>query len=317
MKFSIKLLVFAAILSLTYSCKKEVDPNNNSGGGSYNSQAFDNVNVESNVVYGSSTTQGGVTENLIMDVYTPQGDNSSNRPLVILAHGGGFQGGDKEAMTDLATFFAKSGYVAVSLKYRIVDIPTTPFVMKKAVIDATHDMRAAVRFFRKDAQTTNNYRINPANIFAGGYSAGAFMGLHTAYMNSESEVMEIGGQALLDYVNSNGGLEGNSGNAGYSSSITGSISLAGALAKASFINAGEPVLYSMHGTADQVVPYMTGDSDGSGVITEGPGVYHPIADAHGITNRLYTVQNGEHDCFWSTSGSYEDLRAFIAANLVQ
>lgn len=317
MKTIPKLALISFLLVGAVACKKEENQGNNqqTGNTRYNSEVFTNVDVASDVVYGSSTTQGGVTENLVMDIYTPSGDVEANRPLIILAHGGGFQGGDKSSMADLATFFAKSGYVAVSLKYRIVDIQPTPDVMKRAVIDAVQDMRAAVRFFRKDLATTNTYRINPNNIFVGGYSAGAFMGLHTAYLNSDAELVEMGGQALLDYTNASGGHEGNSGNPGHSSAVRGAISIAGALGKASFINAGEPILYSIHGTADQVVPYYSGDSDGSGVITEGPGIYHPVADAAGITNKLYTHQNGTHDVLWQVSNSYQDIRGFVFTNL--
>lgn len=307
------IVIVSIIIIAAIGCKKEnLSPVTDD---SLNSTVYSTVTTTTNVTYGSAITQGGVTMNLHMDIYQPQGDNSSNRPLIILAHGGGFLVGDKESMADLATFFAKSGYVVASLQYRLVDVEESPEVMIKGVIDAMHDMRAAVRFFRKDLATSNAYRIDQSNIFVGGYSAGAFMGLHTAYLTSDQELLELGGQPLLDYVNAQGGFDGNSGNPGYSSSVKGSISLAGALGKASFIDPGEPILYSFHGTADQVVPYYSGNSDGTGVITEGPGIYHPVADAAGITNRLYTVNNGAHDVFWDTEGSYEDLRAFISANL--
>lgn len=313
-----KMSLVLLLLILTLACKKEnpaEDIGNNEN--RYKSFVFSDVDVATNVVYGNSTTQGGVNADLLMDIYTPQNDNASNRPLIILAHGGGFFGGEKESMADLATFFAKSGYVAASLKYRLVDVEPTPEIMKKGVIDAVQDMRAAIRFFRKDLANANDYRISSNNIFVGGYSAGGFMGLHTAYLNDESEITELGGEDLLNYVNANGGLEGNSGNPGFSSEVRGAISLAGALALANFIDAGEPLVYSFHGTADSVVPYNSGDADGSGVITEGPSIYHPVAESLGITNKLYTVEGGEHDVFWSTEGAYEDLRQFIFSNLVQ
>ena len=313
-----KMTWLAMFLILTAACKKEDAPTNpTTDDGRYQNLVFNNVDNQSNVVYGNSTTQGGVNEDLLMDIYTPQGDVATNRPLIILAHGGGFFVGEKESMSDLATFFARSGYVAVSLKYRLVDVEPSPAIMKKGVIDAVHDMRAAIRFFRKDLATNNNYKIDDNNIFVGGYSAGGFMGLHTAYLNSMAEINEIGGEELSNYVTASGGLEGNSGNAGYSSSVKGAISLAGALVYANLINAGEPVLYSFHGTSDSVVPYTSGDADGSGVITEGPSLYHPVAEALGIKNRLYSVDGGEHDVFWSTEGAYEDLRQFIYSNLDQ
>jgi len=278
---------------------------------------FFEVELEANVIYGSATTQGGVTEDLVMDIYSPRNNNSTERPLLILAHGGGFLGGDKISMSDLATYFASSGYVVASLKYRLVDVEETPDVMRRGVIDAMHDMRASIRFFRKDLSSSNVYRIDDENIFAGGYSAGAFMGLHAAYVGTEIEIQEIGGQNLLSYVNANGGLEGNSGNPGYSSRFRGVISLSGALSHANLIDSGEPILFSFHGTADSIVPYLNGESDGSGVATDGPGIYHPVAEAAAITNLLITIQNGEHDVFWTSKGAYKNLHDFINANLAE
>lgn len=281
-----------------------------------NAELFTEIDFFGNVVYGSSTTQSGITEDLLMDIYTPQGDISQSRPLIILAHGGGFLGGDKESMMQLSSYLSRRGFVVASLKYRLVDVEETPDAMKRGVIDAMFDMRAAVRYFRKDLANSNTYRIDTNNIFIGGYSAGAFMGLHTAYVNSLDEIIEIGGQSLLDYVNSSGGLEGNSGNDGYSSNIRAAISLSGALAKADLIDAGEPILFSFHGTADSVVPYLTGESDGSGVTTDGPGVYHSVADEVGIINQLITIQNGDHGVFWETNGSEDALIRFITENLI-
>ena len=313
MKVLRKITIFSTLLIATLACQeKDIAPEKKEF---IDESIYTNGGIAANVVYGSSTTQGGVTEDLLMDIFIPEGNNNSSRPLIILAHGGGFHVGEKESMTDLAEFLVKYDFVVASLKYRLVDVEPSPLVMKKAVIDAVHDMRAAIRFFRKDLSEANLCKIDEDNIFVGGYSAGAFMGLHTAYLNSEKEILELGGQTLLDYINSNGGIDGNSGNSGYSSSVKGCISLAGALAKASFINADEAILYSFHGTDDDIVPYTSGDSDGSGVITEGPAIYHPVADEVGITNHLYTVQNGGHDCFWSTEGSYEDLLQFISTHL--
>lgn len=309
------------IILLFISCSNSDDTNirnnnqNPSGTIRYNSLVFSSVTKTSNVVYGSNTTQGDVVEDLVMDIYEPSGDTANNRNLIILAHGGGFTGGDKESMSSLANFLAQSGYVVASINYRLLDIPVTPPTITQAVIEAMFDMKAAVRFFKKDADTTNTYRINPSTIFVGGYSAGAFMSLHYAYINTTNEVQEIGGSALVNFVNTNGGLEGNSGNNGYDSQIKGALNIAGALIKATHVNTGEPALYSAHGTNDLVVPYLTGESDNSGVVTEGSGLIHSVADAVGIPNLLQTIQGGDHGAFFSCSTCSAELRSFVFQNL--
>src|SRR5207248_3254542 len=120
----------------------------------------------------------------------------------------------------LCNRFAKMGYVTCSIDYRLgVSIPPDSIKMGYAMIRATQDMKAAIRFFRKDAATVQKYRTHPSYIFAAGSSAGAFMALHHAYLNKVSEVPTWVNLASID------GLDGNSGNPGYSSAINAVINL--------------------------------------------------------------------------------------------
>ena len=57
-----------------------------------------------------------------MDIYLPDGDTATNRPVIIFIHGGSFYAGDK-TQTDCEDFcraFAKRGYVTASVNYRLV-----------------------------------------------------------------------------------------------------------------------------------------------------------------------------------------------------
>ena len=314
----LRSVLFASLFSLLFiSCSKDdVDiPQEPLGTTRYNSLIVESANMTSNVRYGSSTTQGGVQLELRMDIYQPEGDPETNRPLVILAHGGGFFGGDKADMQELANFLARSGYVVASISYRIIDVEPNNSVMLRSVIDAVFDMKAAVRFLRNDANNGNTYGIDSSKIFVGGYSAGAFTALHYAYLSSEAEVATVGGSELVDYVNQNGGLEGSSGTPGVSSGITGVINIAGALKTVSLINAGEPALYSVHGTNDEVVPFLEGESDNSGVTTEGSGLIHPVLDQLGIANQLREISGGDHGAFYECQDCQAELRAFIFSQL--
>ncbi|MEM7038382.1 MAG: alpha/beta hydrolase, partial [Bacteroidota bacterium] len=246
-----------------------------------------------------------------LDVYTPEGDSEGTRPLVILAHGGGFTGGDRLGMESLADYLARSGYVVASISYRLIDVEPTPEIMLQGVWDAVLDMKAAVRFFRADASNGNGYGIDANKIFVGGYSAGAFMALHLAYMNAEAEFEAAGGTNFVQYVADNGGIEGNSGSPGVSSEVRGVINLAGALKFADFVDAGEAPLVSAHGTADDVVPIGEGDADNSGVITQGSGLIHPVATQVGVENELISVEDGGHDVLGECDECPSQIRSFI------
>ena len=263
-------------------------------GGRYWDEGLFTVTKTSDIVYGSNTDYQGQTQSLLMDIYEPQGDTVSLRPLIIWAHGGSFIAGSKTDVdvTNLCTRFAKMGYVTASIEYRYGMFPIDSVDAIKAVLRATQDMKAAVRYFRQDAAGANTYRIHPGYLFTGGSSAGAFMALHLAYLDKVSE-FPLGSTVL----NSLGGLEGTSGNAGYPTMPLAVINLCGALGDSSYLEPGNIPLVSMHGTNDQVVPY------GTDVITiliftimrvDGSHSINLRANNIGVQNPFYTWYGADH-----------------------
>ncbi|NQY07687.1 MAG: hypothetical protein HRT68_16200, partial [Flavobacteriaceae bacterium] len=84
-----KILLVLSLVFL-FACSDSDDSTNNgdnggepSGNERYNSLVFSNVTVDTNVIYGNNTTQGGINQDLIMDVYQPSGDTESSRHLII------------------------------------------------------------------------------------------------------------------------------------------------------------------------------------------------------------------------------------------
>lgn len=141
-----------------------------------------------------------INKSLKMDIYMPPPiDNAIKRPLVILAHGGGFVDiafmgwtplvGTKENddMQALADTMARRGFVAASIEYRVGFDPLSEKSMTRAVWRATQDVSAAIRFFRENAAW---FDIDPDRIFIGGSSAGAFSCLHTAFIDDSERVPE-------------------------------------------------------------------------------------------------------------------------------
>jgi len=217
--------------------------------------------VTSNIDYGSNTNFDGSAQTLKLDIYQPNGDTATNRPLVLIAHGGSFIQGSKTGpdVVPICKDLAKLGYVAVSIQYRL-GMGGLPFPgpdssdATEAVMRGMQDGRAAVRFFRKNAAVGGNtYKIDPDNIFFAGVSAGGFVALQMAYLDQPSEI-----PTFIDTIGEpglTGGIEGNSGNPGYSSEVKAIINMCGALGDTAWIKAGDEPVLNFHGTNDGTVPY--------------------------------------------------------------
>ena len=272
-------------------------------GGRYYRPIFTDAKVTSNVPYGSATTAIGTTQQLLMDIYEPKDDTVKRRPLIIFAHQGGFlTGSNTDAyMVAICTRMARLGYVTASIEYRLGFTAYDTTNIAQAAIRGMQDLRAAVRFFRKDAATTKTYRVYSNYIAVGGSSAGAFMALETGYLDKASEVPAYVGLAAL------GGIEGNSGNAGYSSAVAAVLNLSGATENPSLIEAGNAPLCSVHGTADTTVPYFQGKV-GSFLPPKyvyGSGRLNPRATAVGVRNTLRRFSKAGHIPFESNA-TYAD-----------
>ena len=295
---SIVFCSFASQANAQYDC------NNNR----FLEEVFTGVTTTSDLQYGSALTYSGSTQNLSLDVYEPQGDVFTERPLIVFAHGGSFIGGSKTS-SDIVTLcnkYARLGYVCASISYRLgfegfIPNATTA---TETVYRATTDMRAAIRYFRKDRATTNTFRIDTANIFAGGVSAGAFMALHLAYLDEVSEI-----PAGVDPI-AFGGIEGLSGNDGYSSKVKAVVNLCGAIKDTSWINVGDIPCISMHGTNDDVVPYGSSVINVIGIpifVVDGSSSVAARQENVGILNEFYTWQGLGHVPFVNSSAYMDSV----------
>ena len=263
--------------------------------GRYASDVFANYTTSSDITYGQNTSYTGANTTLKLDVYQPTGDTETNRPLIIFVHGGSFIGGSKTDgdMVAMCQRFAKKGYVTASIDYRLGFFPFDSANAVKAVVRATQDLRAAIRFFYKDKQTTNTYKIDTTHIFIGGSSAGAITALHVGYLNDVCEISDYLNQTTINQL---GGLEGSSGNPGYSSTVHGILNGCGALARYSWLEAGNIPVASVHGTNDGTVKYNRGVVN-PGVplmYLDGSRMIHERACAVGVENQFYTFLGAPH-----------------------
>ena len=210
----------------------------------YLSDVFPNISTTFNIEYGENITVDifgtEYLQTLYLDIYEPVSDNFNERPLIIFLFGGAFVSGSKTSsvMQELCTRYARMGYVASAIDYRLT--PTlvwdgTEENAYTAAMKAIHDLKAAIRYFRMNDMLYDDFGIDTSRIYVGGSSAGAIASVNGAYLNEESEIPEF----ILEFVNESGGLEGLSGNPGYNSDFYGIVNLCGAIGESDWIEINE------------------------------------------------------------------------------
>lgn len=228
------------------------------------------VQKTTDLVYGSAISiKTNQRVNLKLDRYAPIGDTATERPAVVLVHGGGFTGGSKNHryLNLLCQGLASRGYVAVSIDYRL--LPTRPRQYSD-LLPSFYDMKAAVRFLRKNAKA---WRIDIDRIACIGSSAGAYMCLEVAYGTSGS---------------------GSSGSAGYRDDVQVVIDLWGALSNVNTMKVGDAPLMIVHGTNDRTV-----------LFSNATALYNRVRQL-GIPYEYYPFQGAGHSPWNLFSPAYHD-----------
>ncbi len=312
---------FACILVALSACPFALLAQTDCDGERYRyTSAYDNVSVSEGHVYGSNLDALGIDTELDFDFYEAVGNSDTNRPLLLIAHGGFFLSGSNDGLdvVPLCEDFARMGYAVASFSYRlgIANLLDLENELVKAVWRGVHDGRAAVRYFRKSVEEDGNpWGIDPDRIYMGGVSAGGFLAVHHAYVDEDAEIPANIDQSAPGM---GGGLEGESGNPGYSSQVAGVFNISGALKDADWIQAGDENLVSVHGTADGTVPYGTGEVTLMGFpVTEvdGSATLHEQADAVGLTHCFTTIEGAGHVPHVTDNDAYDVTLSTVAGAL--
>lgn len=137
------------------------------------------VNIQKDRFFGESMNQEGKTEKLLLDIYTPESDTTRNRPVILWIHGGGFLPGNDKSQSyivQLATEFAKHGYVCLSINYRLRNKPRED--KKGTMTDALSDAMKGLNWLRQNAKELG---IDKNKIIVGGGSAGGIIATNLCY----------------------------------------------------------------------------------------------------------------------------------------
>ena len=285
-------------------------------GDRYSNHVFSKVDSTMDIQYGQASTLGGKSQSLLIDIYEPHGDSPGLRPLIIMAHGGAFVGGNRAQTAEFGRDFAKRGYVVANMEYRLIDALVLDSTgMFEAVIMAINDMRAAVRYFKEDAANANTYEIGSESIFVAGVSAGAIMASHLGFLDPMDEIPGY----LQAIISKHGGFEGNSSNnTQYSSEVRAVLNYSGGLMRSSWIDSDDVPVYSAHDDKDPTVPcdYNTSDAIPFPVYLYGSCAIKSSADLLNIPNQLYLVPNStEHVSYFYNTNSkklvFQESAAFL------
>ena len=171
--------------------------------GPYEVLTYEDIVYASGLAHSKSSTEPSAVP-LMLDIYCPD-TNSTNRPVLMFIHGGGFTGGvkHKPEIIEMGKYYASRGWVYVSIDYRtteelgdidgmsdeeIIDYydgiapkewvehtftgaeSTKQIQQSVAMYAAQRDSKAALRWIVANADT---YNISTDQIAVGGASAGS------------------------------------------------------------------------------------------------------------------------------------------------
>lgn len=129
----------------------------------------ENIKASKNITY--CVTAGRV---LALDVFSPSNDTKGKKKAIIMIHGGGWRSGNRRMHYPFVQRLASMGYVCFTPEYRLSTEALYPA--------AVHDLKAAVRWVRKNAA---NYDIDPNAIVVAGHSAGGELAAFLGATNNE------------------------------------------------------------------------------------------------------------------------------------
>lgn len=266
----------------------------------YLTEVFTNVTKTPNIVYAQniSVLTGTPTQvDLRLDLYEPTGDTETQRPLVLYFHTGSFlpilrnntATGDRadSATAEMCRQFARRGYVAASVDYRLgwnplgttQDIRTGTLLL--AVYRAIQDARACVRYFKKSYSVDGNpYKIDTNRIILCGQGSGGYIAMAYVTLDKPQEIQLLkfiagetnatyGFQQGMPYVNQQlwgdyDGFNGTPGfsisnHPGYSGRVRMAVNMGGALGDSTWLEPGDVPIVAFHSINDPFAPYGVGN----------------------------------------------------------
>lgn len=258
---------------------------------------FDGFTKET-VVYSTNIsviTGEPVPVQLEMDIYQPEGDDVTDRPLFLYFHTGNFlpnplngsTGGTRtdSVLMEMVSRLTSKGYVVAVPDYRkgwnpLGDLDTRISTLINAAYRGIQDARTAVRFFRKDVvDHGNNYGVHPDRIAYIGQGTGGYISFGAATLDNYVDILipkffgpDITGDGnpdpyviqpihgdpfgTLNAAASLANLVTYDDGTPISSDVSLTVNMGGALGDTSWVSENNPPMISFHVPTDPFAPYM-------------------------------------------------------------
>jgi acetyl esterase/lipase len=232
----------------------------------------DSVSVERNISYSQY-------KETVLDILQPKEASKEKRPGVIAIHGGGWVGGTKEDEGESTCLrYVEKGFVCASVEYRLAKVATAPAAVTD-VLDAAH-------WFEANAK---KYNIDTKRIVVTGGSAGGHLSLmvgmtpKSAKLGPPAKIAAVVNfYGITDVGDQLGGPHRQDYAVTWLPEQSARLELASRVSPVTYVRKGLPPILTIHGDADQTVPYE-----------HGVKLTKALRDA-GDDAELVSVPQGEH-----------------------
>jgi acetyl esterase/lipase len=226
-------LMFAVVLSSAQTQPPQLPPG---------------TSVDANLAYSSHPQT-------VMDVYVPSGGGSNKRCGVLAIHGGGWVQGSKEgAVSSLVVPWLTKGCVVANVEYRLASVAPAPA--------AVEDVLRAADWFRRNAE---RWRVDTDRIVATGMSAGGHLALMVGLTPKSAKLgpapkiaAVVNFYGITDVEDQLGGPNMQKYAVTWVAEGEGRMELARRVSPVTYTRKDAPAVLTIHGTADETVPYEHG-----------------------------------------------------------
>jgi acetyl esterase/lipase len=206
------------------------------------------VSIEANIPYDQY-------KETVLDVLQSKKASAGKRPGVIVIHGGGWVNGTKEAMMEKFVLpYLEQGFVVANVEYRLAAVAPAPA--------AVNDALKAADWFRDNAK---RWDVDPKRIVVTGGSAGGHLALmvgmtpKSARLGPVTKVAAvINFYGITDVEDQVQGANMRKYAVTWLPEQPGRLEIARKLSPISYVRKDVPPVLTIHGNADETVPYEQG-----------------------------------------------------------